>query len=233
MQFIEKNSFNVRSAVYHLKKDDAGLEFLLFPMIHVGSKEFYDEVSRRLAACDLILAEGVNSRKGQLLTLSYRIVKKIRRMDLVTQRDGMKVSGFRDKIINSDMKGREFDERWSSLPLGLRAQLFLFVPIYVVNLFLFGTRESLAENIALEDLPSSDEILLQDESFEKLDTLLVDERDRQLITNLKKLHDSQRQDKKIVGVVYGAMHMRNAIRFLLGGLKYKVAKAEWVTVFDL
>jgi len=171
MQFIEKNSLNVRSAVYHLKKDDAGLEFLLFPMIHVGSKEFYEEVSRRLAACDLILAEGVNSRKVQLLTLSYRIVKKIRRMDLVTQRDGMKVSGFRDKIINSDMKGGEFDERWSSLPLGLRAQLFLFLPIYIVNLFLFGTRESLAENIALEDLPSSDEIL-QDESFEKLDTLL-------------------------------------------------------------
>src|SRR5262245_44132692 len=118
MQFIEKNSFNVRSAVYHLKKDDAGLEFLLFPMIHVGSKEFYDEVSRRLAACDLILAEGVKSRKANLLTLSYRIVKKIRRMDLVTQQDGMKVSSFRDKIINSDMKGREFNERWSSLPLG-------------------------------------------------------------------------------------------------------------------
>ena len=88
MQFIEKNSFNVRSAVYHLKKDGAGLEFLLFPMIHVGSKEFYDDVSRRLGACDLILMEGVNSRKGQILTLSYQVVKKIRRMDLVTQRDG-------------------------------------------------------------------------------------------------------------------------------------------------
>src|SRR5215475_10405238 len=233
MQFIEKNSLNVRSAVYHLKKDGVGLEFLLFPMIHVGSKEFYDEVSRRLAACDLILAEGVNSRKAELLTLSYRVVKKIRRMDLVTQQDGMKVSGLRDKIINSDMEGRAFDERWSVLPLGLKAQLFLFLPIYVVNLFLFGTRETLAENMALEDLPSSDEILLQDESFEKFDTLLIDERDRRLITHLKKLHDSQQRDKKIVGVVYGARHMRNAIRFLLGGLKYRVAKAEWVTVFDL
>ena len=41
MQFIEKNSFNVRSAAYRLKKDGSGLEFLLFPMIHVGSKEIY------------------------------------------------------------------------------------------------------------------------------------------------------------------------------------------------
>jgi hypothetical protein len=38
MQFIEKNSFNVRSAVYHLKKDGESVEFILFPMIHVGSK---------------------------------------------------------------------------------------------------------------------------------------------------------------------------------------------------
>jgi len=233
MQFIEKNSLNVRSAVYHLKKDNAGLEFVLFPMIHVGSKEFYDEVSRRLAACDLILAEGVNSKKANLLTFSYRIVKKIRRMDLVTQQEAMKVSRFREKIINSDMEGSAFDERWSSLPLSLKAQLFLFIPIYVVYLFLFGTRETLAENIALEDLPSSDEILLQDESFEKLDALLVDERDRKLIDSIEKLHDASRQDKKVVGVVYGAMHIRNAISFLLHKLNYRVAKAEWVTVFDL
>jgi hypothetical protein len=37
----------------------------------------------------------------------------------------------------------------------------------------------------------------------------------------------------MVGVVYGAMHMRNAINFLLNVLNYRVAKAEWVTVFDL
>jgi hypothetical protein len=233
MQFIEKNSLNVRSAVYYLKKDNAHLEFVLFPMVHVGSQEFYDEVSRRLAACDLILAEGVNSKKANLLTISYRIVKKIKRMDLVTQQEGMKVLRFREKIINSDIEGRTFDDRWSSLPLSLKARLFFFIPIYVVYLFLFGTRETLAENIALEDLPSSEEILFQDESIEKLDTLLVDERDRKLIDSIGKLHDSDQRDKKRIGIVYGAMHMRNVIRFLLRELGYKVAKAEWVTIFDL
>jgi len=233
MQFIEKNSLNVRSAVYHLKKDDSELEFVLFPMVHVGSQEFYDEISRRLAACDLILAEGINSKKVNLLTLSYRIVKKIRRMDLVTQQEGMKISHFREKIVSPDMEGHAFDERWSSLPPGLKAQLLFFTPIYVVYLFLFGTRETLAENIALEDLPSSGEILLQDEGFEKLDTLLIDERDQKLIDSIGKLHDSDWQDRKTVGVVYGAMHMRNVTSFLLRKLNYRVAKAEWVTVFNL
>lgn len=154
-------------------------------------------------------------------------------MDLVTQQEGMKTSSFRNRIVCPDIEGSVFEKRWSSLPMGLKAQLLLFVPIYVVYLLFFGTRKTLAENIALEDLPSTDELLLQDERFEKLDSLLVDQRDRELIANIKKLHDNNREDKKLVGVVYGAMHMRNLINFLLQQLHYKVAKAEWVTVFEL
>jgi len=233
MQFIEKNSFNVRSAIYRLKKEDDGFEFILFPMIHVGSKEFYDEVSQKLAKCDLILAEGVDSKKANLLTRSYRIVKRIKRMDLVTQQEGMKVSDFREKIVNPDMEGRAFDEHWSSLPLMLKAQIFFLMPVYVVYLFLFGTRETIAEDIALEDLPSSEESLLQNDNFEKMDALLIDKRDRRLMLKIESLYQAEGKDKKTVGIVYGAIHMRNITSFLLGKLNYRIAKAEWVTVFDL
>jgi hypothetical protein len=231
MQFIEKNSFNVRSAIYHLTKEGSAIEFILFPMIHVGSKEFYDEVSQRLALCHLILAEGVDSKRVRLLTRSYRIVKKIKRMDLVTQHEGMKVSIFREKIMNTDIEGSAFDERWALLPLKLRAQLFLLTPVYVAYLFLFGTRETIAENLALEDLPSSDE-LLQDDDFDALDALVIDERDGTLIQRIEKLLEGE-TTTKTVGVVYGARHMRNVSSFLLQKLKYRIAKAEWVTVFDL
>ncbi|HKE59834.1 MAG TPA: hypothetical protein VKB46_24150 [Pyrinomonadaceae bacterium] len=232
MQFIEKNSFNVRSAVYCLKKEGSALEFLLFPMIHVGSSEFYDEISRRLASCDLILAEGVKSKRANLLTLSYRIVKHIRRMELVTQRDGMRVETFRAKILNTDIEGAAFDERWSSLPLSLRVQLLVLIPTFVVYLFLFGTREMLAKNLALDDLPSSEEILSDDEDFEPLDSLIIDERDRILIEHVARLEDQQ-QEARQIGIVYGARHMRNTIRFLMQQLNYRIAKAEWVKVFDL
>jgi hypothetical protein len=198
MQFIEKNSFNVRSAVYSLRKDGSALEFSIFPMIHVGSSEFYDEISRRLASCDLILAEGVKSRRANLITLSYRIVKHIRRIELVTQQDGMRVDLFRTKILNADIDGAAFDERWSHLPISLRVQLLVLVPIFVVYLFLFGTRERLAENIALDDLPSSEEILADDEDFEPLDSLIVDERDRILIEHVAKLENQQRKLSKLV-----------------------------------
>ena len=61
------------------------------------------------------------------------------------------------------MKGRAFDKRWSALPLGLRAQLLFLIPTYVIYLSLLGTREAPAENIAVEDLPSSKEVLSADQ----------------------------------------------------------------------
>ena len=234
MQFVEKNSFNVRSAICHLKSKDSAIVFHLFPMVHIGSKEFYAEVSQKLAEYDLVLTEGVNnSRKANLLTLSYRIVRHIRRMDLVTQQEGMNVAEFRHKIIGTDMAGKVFDSHWSSLPLMLRLQLFLITPIFVLYLFFFGTRETIAENIAVDDLPTSEEILYQDENSEKLDSLLIDKRDRKLIEEIEKLHQSNGQSEKVVAIVYGAFHMRNITRYLMDKLNYQIIGSEWVTIFDL
>ena len=233
MQFIEKNSFNVRSAVYRLKKSGSELEFLIFPMIHVGSREFYEEISRRLASCDLILAEGVKSRRAYMLTLSYRLIKYIRRIGLVTQQDGMRVESFRERIVNADMGGSAFNERWSALPFKLRCQLFIYIPVFVIYLFLFGTRETLAEHLAFDDLPSDEDMLSEDDDFEQLDLLLVDERDRKLIEQIAKLEDQRTETSQQIAIVYGARHVRATIAFLMQELNYRVVKAEWVKVFDL
>ncbi len=109
--------------------------------------------------------------------------------------------------------------------------MLLLLPVYVVYLFLFGTREMLAESLALEDLPSSDEILFQDDDSEQLDGLLIDARDSVLIDAVGKLL-ANAHNERLVGIVYGATHMRNVISFLLQS-GYTVAKAEWVTIFDL
>lgn len=233
MQFTEKNSFNLRAAVYSLKRDSSGLEFLIFPMIHVGSREYYQEISRRLSTCDLILAEGMKSRKAVILTLSYRFVKKMRRMDLITQNEGIRLDTLHKEIVNADMDANAFDERWSSLPIMLRVQLFVFVPIFVLYLFIFGTRKILAENLVVEDLPSSEEILSEDESFSTLDSLMVDERDRKLIEHIANVDNERSQTSQRVGIVYGAFHMRCVMAFLMQKLNYRVTRADWVKVFDL
>ncbi len=233
MQFIEKNSFNLRAAVYSLRKDSTSLEFVVFPMIHVGSRAYYQEITRRLATCDLILVEGVKSRKVTILTLSYRFIKKIRRMDLITQHEGIRLDELRSEIKNTDIEGNAFDERWSSLSITSRLQMFIFVPFCVLYLFLFGSRETIANNLTLEDLPSSDEVLMEDETLSALDSLIVDERDRVLLEHIARVNEERTQTSQRVGILYGAFHMRHVMPFLMQKLKYRVVKADWVKVFDL
>lgn len=235
MQFVEKNSFNLRAAVYSLKKDSSGLEFVVFPMIHVGSREYYQEITRRLSTCDLVLFEGMKSKKAAILTLSYRFIKNIRRMDLITQHEGIRLDEFRNELKNADMDASAFDERWSSLPITLRLQLFVLVPVFVLYLFLFGTREILAQNLAIEDLPSEaeEEELSEDETRISLDSLMVDERDRKLLEHISSVYDERAQIPQRIGILYGAFHMRRVMPFLMQKLNYRVVKADWVKVFDL
>lgn len=232
MQFIEKNGFDVRSAIYRLGRDGDGLEFILFPMIHIGEKRFYEEIGRRLAECDLIFVEGVGSKKAKMLVLIYGAIEKIKGFDLVTQH-ALKLSDFGDRVVNTDMEAETFDVNWSSLPLYTRAMLFVFVPFVVVYLYLCGTRSVIAEHLAVDDLPSRDEILSSDEDWDKIDEVIVARRDQVLVERIKQLYEEQRGRKRVVGILYGASHMRAVAGFLLSKLKYRVTKAEWVTVFDL
>jgi len=90
----------------------------------------------------------------------------------------------------------------------------------------------LAENIALDDLPSFEEIMYHDEDSEAYDALIVDERDRILIEHIGRL-EAQQSEAKQIAIVYGARHMRSTMKFLMQKLNYRVAKSEWVKVFDL
>ena len=232
MQFIEKNGFDVRSAIYRLGRDGDGLEFILFPMIHVGEKRFYEEIGHRLKECDLIFVEGIGSKKARLLVLMYEVIEKIKGFDLVTQH-ALKLSEFGDRVVHTDMDTETFDVNWSSLPLYTRAMLFLIVPFFIVYLYLWGTRSIIAEHMATDDLPSRDEILSSDEDWDRIDEVIVARRDQVLVERIARLYEEQRGRKKVVGILYGAGHMRAVAGFLLSKLKYRVTKAWWVTVFDL
>lgn len=233
MQFIEKNSFNVRSAIYQLKKEDSEIEFVLFPMVHIGSEKFYQKVSEKLSQCDLILAEGVNSKKVNFLTISYRVVKFMKRVDLVTQNEGLNFSQFKDKIFNSDICRKDFDKNWTSISFYFRFLLFLFIPFYSFYMMIFGSREIIAKNIATEDLPDSNEIFFQDDKTDKLDEVLIDKRDKILIENIRKAISNNQEVKTRIGILYGAVHMRNIVNYLMNDLNYKIADSEWLVVFDL
>jgi hypothetical protein len=199
-------------------------------MLHVGSRAYYAEIRKRLVACDSILIEGVRSPRATFLTLAYRVLAKVRRLDLVTQ-ESLELWALRAKLVGTDISGEEFDTGWHALPLWTRLLNYIAVPCYALYLILFGTRALIAQYAEFNDLPSREEVLASGMGVDELDDLLVKQRDERLLQWIAAFEEAGGTPGTVVGVLYGAAHMRAVTRYLLGQRRYHVAEAEWVTVF--
>jgi hypothetical protein len=231
MQIIESSAIGVRSAVYTLRRADGPLTFVLFPMIHVGSREYFVEIERRLRDCDVIFAEGIRSRRVDYITWSYTVVNHMRGLGLVTQHS-IDLRQFGPKVVNTDMPGREFDAAWGRIGRYARLVLWVFVPFYVMWFFVFGTKAFLAHYLEMDDLPSRRDVLSYGGQFEGFEDLVLTQRDKLLVQQIVRFHELHRSESKVVAILYGAGHMPAVLTVLQGKLNYRVAKAEWVTVFS-
>src|SRR5262245_941540 len=112
MQIIDTGVMGTRSAVLRLRRRGSDLTFVVFPMIHVGSPGFYEEVQRRLATCAVVVMEGVSGRSaiGAAITASYRVIPANKKSGLVEQ--DFDLDALDAEIIHPDVTGEEFDESW-------------------------------------------------------------------------------------------------------------------------
>ena len=233
-QYIEVTELaGVRSAVLTFRCRTSAVSFVLFPMIHLGEPAFYGQVADRLRRCDLVVAEGIRggSVSAQAITAAYRRLDGSRRLGLVVQHIDFDALGV--PVANPDMTDREFDGEFRKLPLRERMAMAALVPVFVAGMRLLGTRHWLARQLQTEDLPTDAEQAAAD-GFEGLEKLLVDSRDRLLLDTLTKIHQerSAAGERSVVGVVYGADHMR-AVAEHLWALDYRPLDSEWLTVFHL
>ena len=126
VQFIENNVFGVRAALYSLVRPEGAPRFVLFPMIHIGSPDYYSQVHKKLDECDIVLYEGVRTPRVRLLTLSYRIVAQRQRLGLVAQ-DASLLHGLRGELIHADVAPGEFNDNWSQVPWRVRLAVLLWL----------------------------------------------------------------------------------------------------------
>ena len=230
MAYIEKNEESLVSVIHRLKRSGDALEFLLLPMIHLGTQEFYDEVARRLAGCDLVLAEGIKSQRAHFISLPYRLAAKSLRLKLVSQANALNISGFKDKIVATDLAGASFDENWSQLRLRLRIVLLVAVPLSAIYLLLFVDRRKLADYILRKDVATKEHD--RDKDTEDIARLIGGDRNRKLVRHIEEVYDARKKEPLTVGVPYGAKHMSRIMKFLLNRLGYRVVEFERLTVFD-
>ncbi len=232
MQIIEASVIGVRSAVITFRRHDTPMQIVLFPMLHLGTKSFYKAVATRLRSCQLVVAEGIQGRSAttSLLTMSYRLLGRSRRLGLVVQ--DLRLGTLGIPVICPDMTGKELGSRWhKAVPLLHRLLIIPAVPVFAVGMLLFGTRRVLGRYLALDDLPTQEQELAE-AALEDMDKVLVHDRDALLIGALTSIYQQRSSEPISVAVVYGAGHMPAVAAMLVSRLGYHARSAEWLTVFD-
>lgn len=227
MQFLESSMIGLRSAICVLSSPNSEMQFVLFPMVHIGDASFYSGVREQLKECSHIVYEGAKSYRSTLLTYSYRFITKRQNLGLVNQKDALSLSGLDATLIHGDLSTNELSQRWNKLSTLYRFIVPVAGPLYGIYKYLTATRASLAKNHSIESVKSNREI---DRKDTDLSELLIDKRDKKLIETIEETINGNYGTAKKVAVLFGAGHMRVVSRYLLEKHNYRVVDSQWIQV---
>jgi hypothetical protein len=205
-------------------------------MVHVGEPDFYRAVYEDAFSHDVVLVEGVRSPIVRRITTVYRWLANSKRIGLAVQSVDPRLSSGRATIVHADLTGAEFEAVWRKIPVWARVTVYFYAAIVGLRYRWFGSRQSLAKGMSLEDLPSRADTISwdwdPDPEFAALHDAIVVARDARLIERLCDQLDNHDQNVR-VAVVYGAGHMRAVLRELTDNRRYYAAEARWLTIFPL
>lgn len=226
MQVIDTGTLGTRSAVIRLRRRGSSLHFVIFPMLHVATPEFYAEVTRRLEDCAVIVAEGISGRSvlTRALTMSYRVIPANRRLGLVKQDIDYAALGV--PVIRPDVTGREFGRSWRTLPLWYRLLVWCCLPMIVLVQFFGGRKRLLAPTVVVDDEVTGSDF------DDRVDEVFGGERDERVLLALAELHRTRSAERIDVAIVYGAAHVPALVQRLADTLGYRPRSADWITVVD-
>ena len=223
MQFVESSIVGLRSAVITLTHRAAPLTFTLFPMVHVGEQQFYDEVAARARSCQLVVAEGMPSKHAP----AQEWMARHRRGPLVDQ-----LAALRLETLGVPVRW-EWDP--DDQPKSPRGQLMFHAADVAWAAAIGLTRQFTDPRI----IPSVDQAEEYDQSAEKLTGGRLERlmehnirttRDAKLVRVLGEIHHDHAAEPMKTGVVFGAAHMPIVAAYLCGQLGYVATSAEWLIV---
>lgn len=223
LQFLSSWQGGIRSNRITWKKRDSRLAFRTYPMLHIGSREFYEEVSEQLARADFVLVEGVDwTRSGKGGPL-YDLTAKT--LGLATERRFL-IAPSHQAVINIDMPHTTFLGAFKKLSFLSRLYLRFARYIYwwwaeqVVSI-------PRARKIVLDRWAN----LVKKSPLTDRDELLITRRDTYIARNLRAFagdHEDVEQDS-MATIVFGAGHMP-AIAACLRDLGYRIVEKTWMDV---
>jgi hypothetical protein len=231
MQLVETSLFGLRAARHRLTSPAHRVSVTLYPMVHVGEAAFFDHIYQEAFRHDVVLVEGVRSPVSKCLTRVYRWLN-FDRLGLVIQPRTPLSHAVSARIVHADLSGEEFETEWRKVPMLHRLAVLALSPLIGLKLRLFGSRDSIAYRMTLEDRRSSEEVLSWDPVWAALDHSLLGARDARLVERLREQLDQPAAQERSVAIVFGAAHMR-AVLGELAGRGFRSVESKWLTVFSL
>jgi hypothetical protein len=231
MQIVESTAWALRVARLRLTSAQSHVEITLFPMLHLGTAEFFKTVYADAFTHDVVLVEGLRSPIARRITRSYRWAVGRNSMNFIVQPQYPAPDRCEAKVILADLSAEEFEVAWLEVPLWLRALINVAAPAIGVSRRWLGSRKTLANAMALNDLADGKEILdLRPETL-ALTHAILHARDLRLLERLGEQLDTRSEIRRLA-IVYGAQHIRAVLRQLsLRG--FHVGRADWLTVFSM
>ncbi|MFC5744340.1 hypothetical protein [Actinomadura rugatobispora] len=229
MQFIESSVIGLRAAVITMGRRTTPLRFVLFPMVHVGERSFYDEVAARASSCDLIVAEGGPSDGAPM----QRRMAGLRWDGLVDQMVALDLEALGVPIIWEGGTAEPPEER--ARRRAERSPRDRIVHTALDSAAALALR-ALGRYGDPRDLPSLDQNDMHDRERPEgridrfLDRKVGEERDERLVRTLGTVHRERYQEPIKVAVVWGAAHMTAVVDVLRRDFRYYVQDAEWITI---
>ncbi len=228
MQIVESSALALRSARLVFRSDRSSSEVTLFPMLHLGTPEYFKTAYDDAFAHDVVLVEGVNSPISRRITRSYRWIRGNRTANLVVQPPYPR--NLAARIVHADLSAEEFKAAWRVVPFKMRALVNVAAPCIGLMRRWFGTRKTLAKGQSLDDLKQRREILdLRPETL-ALTRIIMEQRDARLLETLRK--ELRTGGFHRLAVVYGASHMRTVIHEMISE-GFHPAGSTWLTVFEI
>jgi hypothetical protein len=230
VQVVEVDELGVRAVVVTLRRRGSPMTFVLFPMIHLGSPQFYEAIRAQVAECDVVVAEGAGRTLiTSLLTMTYRVARLRSRSGLVVQ--NLYAGSFGIPWICPDMTSAEVRTGWRKVPVAHRLLVWCLVPAAAVIMLVLGPRAVVARVAAMDDEPTLAD-LNSELARPEIHALLSGDRDRKLVDALATLHEQRSHEAIKVAVVYGAAHIPAAAHAMRAMYGYVARDGRYVSVFE-
>jgi|GEM_PF-3183477 len=235
MRFYESSDFFLRVIRFDFinKAPSCNLVFRLIPVFHIGTRDFYENILDEVNSCDMVLYEGVPKRKTMFFNELGKYNHIAKRLDLVSQSNGLPVDLFKASMIHSDLDRINWQREWRQLFLTEKLKYKFLLPIQLYIHSLNINRYKLAKVF----MHSAEEVELAygpiKDKEGTLSNLMFDIREKIVISKISKIIESQKEDHKKIGVLYGAGHMNVFARFLIDKMNFYPENGKFIKVFDI